>query len=128
MRVSVLYFGVLKDFFEGERDVVEVAPGTPVSGLLELLRGGAGAGQAGMWTSVAVAVNREYAGRGTVLQEGDEVALLPPVSGGCGAAEAAPPHRPAGQTGGYARGGLPGILATVAEDGYSGEAGGTDAG
>ena len=31
---------------------------------------------------MAVAVNREYAGKATVLREGDEVALLPPVSGG----------------------------------------------
>ncbi len=29
-----------------------------------------------------VAVNEEYAQRDTVLQDGDEVALLPPVSGG----------------------------------------------
>lgn len=31
---------------------------------------------------VAVAVNREYADRGRRLEEGDEVALIPPVSGG----------------------------------------------
>ena len=30
-----------------------------------------------------MAVNREYASADTVLHEGDEVALLPPVSGGC---------------------------------------------
>jgi len=34
------------------------------------------------WDSIAVAVNREYARLDTVLREGDEVALLPPVSGG----------------------------------------------
>ena len=32
--------------------------------------------------SLAVAVNRAYAGFETVLQEGDEVAFIPPVSGG----------------------------------------------
>ncbi len=78
----MLYFGILKDFFEGERDVVELEPGTDVAGLMELLRGG-DAGEAGVWGSLAVAVNREYAGVGTVLKDGDEVALLPPVSGGC---------------------------------------------
>ena len=31
---------------------------------------------------VAYAVNREYANRETVLREGDELALIPPVSGG----------------------------------------------
>lgn len=29
-----------------------------------------------------LAVNQEFADRGTALQDGDEVALLPPVSGG----------------------------------------------
>jgi molybdopterin synthase catalytic subunit len=40
-----------------------------------------------VWGALAVAVNREYANRSAVLQEGDEIALLPPVSGG---AEIAP--------------------------------------
>jgi molybdopterin converting factor small subunit len=31
-----------------------------------------------------VAVNREYAAVDLVLRDGDEVALLPPVSGGAG--------------------------------------------
>src|SRR5438270_237313 len=34
------------------------------------------------WSSIAVSVNHEYAGAGQVLREGDEVGLLPPVSGG----------------------------------------------
>jgi MoaE-MoaD fusion protein len=33
--------------------------------------------------SIAVSVNREYANLDTPLNDGDEVALLPPVSGGC---------------------------------------------
>jgi molybdopterin converting factor subunit 1 len=33
-------------------------------------------------SSVSVAVKEEYAGFATVLHEGDEVAFLPPVSGG----------------------------------------------
>ena len=36
------------------------------------------------WDAIAVAVNQEYAQAGDVLKDGDEVALLPPVSGGCG--------------------------------------------
>ena len=36
----------------------------------------------GMWGSVLVAVNGEFAGRDTVLRAGDEVTFLPPVSGG----------------------------------------------
>ncbi len=33
--------------------------------------------------SLAIAVNREYALPAQILHEGDEIALLPPVSGGC---------------------------------------------
>jgi molybdopterin converting factor subunit 1 len=32
--------------------------------------------------SISFAVNREYVERGYVLSDGDEVALIPPVSGG----------------------------------------------
>jgi len=39
-------------------------------------------------TSVVMAVNREYADAGTVLSPGDELALIPPVSGGAQAAVA----------------------------------------
>lgn len=38
-------------------------------------------------SSLAVAVNREYADTGRVLADGDELALIPPVSGGSGEAE-----------------------------------------
>jgi len=36
------------------------------------------------WDAIAVAVNQEYAKTSDVLRDGDEVALLPPVSGGSG--------------------------------------------
>lgn len=77
----MLCFGVLKEQLGGERVAVELADGACVRDFVAVMRGrtrGAGA----VWSSVAVAVNREYAGLGTVLHEGDEVALLPPVSGG----------------------------------------------
>ena len=34
-------------------------------------------------SSISLAVNQEYARPATVLRDGDEVAFLPPVSGGC---------------------------------------------
>ncbi len=72
---------MLKDFFEAERDVVELPEGATVSELLALLKDGSTSDMA-VWKSLAVAVNRDYAGLDTVLKDGDEVALLPPVSGG----------------------------------------------
>lgn len=79
MRVRVLYFGVLKDVFGGESEMVELAEGACVADLLMVCRGRF----AGLLDSIAVAVNQEYARSGDVLTDGDEVALLPPVSGGC---------------------------------------------
>ena len=81
MRVCVLYFGVLKDVVGRGQSEMELAEGASVAELLEIHRGLAkGAGQ--VWDSIAVAVNQEYARVGDVLKDGDEVALLPPVSGG----------------------------------------------
>ena len=81
MRVKMLYFGILKECFGGEKEAVEVAEESSVEDLLQVLRGRVGEASA-VWRGMAVAVNREYAGRATLLHEGDEVALLPPVSGG----------------------------------------------
>jgi len=88
MRVNVLYFGILKELFASERGPIELPDGATVSSLLSLLRGQTSK-QSDVWRTLAVAVNQEYAALSTTLREGDEVALLPPVSGGaqrrCGA-------------------------------------------
>jgi molybdopterin converting factor subunit 1 len=82
MRVQVLYFGVLKDVMGQSRRMMEVAEGSSVAELLAVHRRSVAAS---IWDSVAVAVNQEYARGGDLLKDGDEVALLPPVSGGRGA-------------------------------------------
>lgn len=93
--MDVLYFGLLKDCFGGAREVVELGEGATVSDLVRLLRM-RGKTQESVWASLAVAVNREYAGLSTSLEDGDEVALLPPVSGGCvGGRDRAVRDRPA---------------------------------
>jgi molybdopterin converting factor subunit 1 len=79
MQVRVLFFGVLKDLLSSSGEAVTLPEGTTVSQLLERLRARAGHP---VWSALAVAVNREYASGAAVLSEGDEVALLPPVSGG----------------------------------------------
>ena len=82
MRVRVLYFGVLKDVMGLGRTEIDLSEGASVADLLALLRGSEKA-VGPVWDSIAVAVNQEYARAGDVLKDGDEVALLPPVSGGC---------------------------------------------
>ena len=84
MQVTVLFFGMLKELAGAERRTLEIAPGASVGELVGLCAARASK-QSEVWTSLAAAVNQEYASRATVLAEGDEVALLPPVSGGqCG--------------------------------------------
>lgn len=77
MRVHVLYFGVLKDYFGTDADV-GLPEGASVTDLLVQHEDRANI----RWKSIAVAVNRDYAGLAHILNEGDEVALLPPVSAG----------------------------------------------
>jgi len=83
MHVHVLLFGALKDLRAREKKTVELPERATVA---EFLRGFfAVAPQLEKYAgSLAIAVNREYALPSQVLREGDEVALLPPVSGGCG--------------------------------------------
>lgn len=82
MRLQVLFFGVLRDRFSGE-ERLEQFPGTTVGDVLQYYR--AVAPELGtLWSTLAVAVNQRYATASVVLHEDDEVALLPPVSGGTG--------------------------------------------
>lgn len=81
MHVKVLLFAGLRERAGTERLVEEVPEGTTV---------------AGIWTAVAarypalapyervvsVAVNADFAGMKSTVSDGDEIAFLPPVSGG----------------------------------------------
>lgn len=85
MRVRVLFFGMLKDFVGKSSDLLDMPEGSLVRDVLEhyaarmpRLRESA--------SSIAMAVNQQYAGVETKLKSGDEVAFLPPVSGGSGKA------------------------------------------
>jgi molybdopterin converting factor subunit 1 len=84
MRLKLLCFGVLKDLLGVATEEVQVPEGSSVADLLRILeqRTSNPRMDAKLWHNLAVAVNREYSPAGTVLRDGDEVALLPPVSGG----------------------------------------------
>jgi molybdopterin converting factor subunit 1 len=84
MRVRVLYFGVLKERFGVAEEEIDAPEGTTVGDLLRILveRTSNLKMETRIWQTVAVAVNREYGSHGVALSDGDEVALLPPVSGG----------------------------------------------
>jgi MoaE-MoaD fusion protein len=81
VQVDVLFFAVLRERTGRERESFELPAGATVAALLEQLavRHPAVAGLEGR---VQVAVNRQMVPRTHPLTAGDEVALIPPVSGG----------------------------------------------
>jgi molybdopterin synthase catalytic subunit len=83
MRVRLISFGPLKTVFTEGGEWRELRAGESVSGLLAALRAEGRVSEAALRTA-AVAVNRDYVKAEHVLRDGDEVAILPPVSGGAG--------------------------------------------
>ena len=82
MQVRVFSFGVLKDWLGAAEATIELPEGATVRELLARL---SERRAAAMLRGIAVSVNAEYATADHLLREGDEVGLLPPVSGGSGA-------------------------------------------
>jgi MoaE-MoaD fusion protein len=79
IHLRVLCFGVLKDWLGAPAALLELPEGATVAALLEQLRARP---DAAVLQGIAVSVNAEYASSAHVLADGDEVGLLPPVSGG----------------------------------------------
>ena len=76
MTLEVRLFAMLRQRAGSDTIAVELEPGATVGDLLGELSGLIGA------MPVRAAVNREYESESRALQPGDEVALIPPVSGG----------------------------------------------
>jgi len=85
MKVKVVYFGALKDLAGRGNETLDVPEGTTTVGLFQELQTRI-AGLAGYARSAAISVNLEYAPTEQPLKDGDEVGILPPVSGGSGEA------------------------------------------
>jgi molybdopterin synthase sulfur carrier subunit len=81
MRVKVLFFGRLKDIVGRAEDCVELATGAPIEQLFAHY-GGRYPELARFRASLVASRNQEFAPWSTPLRAGDEVAFLPPVSGG----------------------------------------------
>src|SRR5580692_154168 len=79
MHVQILSFGVLKDRFGAMPFTADLPEGATVADLIGRLESGS---STPVLRGIAVSVNAEYASATHVLREGDEVGLLPPVSGG----------------------------------------------
>ncbi len=81
MRVKVLFFGILRDIVGRSEEQIEVDEGASLGSVFEhyahqFPRMG------GMASSIVLACNQQFSDRSTHVADGDEVAFLPPVSGG----------------------------------------------
>jgi MoaE-MoaD fusion protein len=81
MQIRILFFGMLKDLAGRSGESLNLPEQSILSDVLVHYKK-----TDPRWNdlaaSIAMSVNREYAGPQVKLKEGDEVALLPPVSGG----------------------------------------------
>ncbi|TWR31440.1 MoaD/ThiS family protein [Mucilaginibacter pallidiroseus] len=80
MDITLLAFGIAKDIFGASSVTVAVNEASPVSILKEKIELNYPKFKA--LKSYMVAVNNEYAADDLILSASDEVAIIPPVSGG----------------------------------------------
>ena len=78
--MKVLAFGIAKDIFSSSIVDVHLIPGSTISDLKIELEGKFP--QLSNLGSYMFALNNEYASIDAMIHEGDEIAVIPPVSGG----------------------------------------------
>jgi molybdopterin converting factor subunit 1 len=81
MKVRVLFFGVLKDLIGRSSEELTLPDQAKAGDVIEHY-GSRDAVLKDMLGATAISVNQEYARSDAKLKAGDEIALLPPVSGG----------------------------------------------
>ena len=84
MRIRILFFGVLKDLAGQENDSLNLPDEATLADVLSYYQERIPQLEEFV-SSLAMSVNQEYAAPDRRLRADDEVALLPPVSGGSGA-------------------------------------------
>jgi molybdopterin synthase catalytic subunit len=89
MRVRILFFGVLKDLAGRPSEEADFAGGADLRTVFDTVAARCPPLRE-MAPSIVVARNREFADLSTKIEDGDEVAFLPPVSGGTGTLPADP--------------------------------------
>ena len=81
MKINIKFFASYKEALGREQIEVELEEDSTANDLLAMLRHDYPK-LGNLMETLVVSINLEYASFDTVLKEGDEVALLPPVSGG----------------------------------------------
>jgi molybdopterin converting factor subunit 1 len=80
MKIKILAFGIAKDIMKGPSIELEIGADTDAAQLKNQLK--EIYPELKKLRSFMIAINSEYANASEPISEGDEVALIPPVSGG----------------------------------------------
>jgi molybdopterin synthase sulfur carrier subunit len=80
MKVNILAFGIAKDIFDSSSVTIDLANDATIYNLKYLLE--QQYPRLKKLATYMVAVNNEYALDGDTIHERDEIAIIPPVSGG----------------------------------------------
>lgn len=83
VRVQVLFFGPLRDIVGSAEDHIEIPPGATLGDVFERYAA-SHPRLAELRGNIVLARNQEFTRSSAPVAEGDEIAFLPPVSGGAG--------------------------------------------
>ena len=81
MKVTVKYFAVCRQMFNRDEEDMELSEGAILQDILDRLKDEKPE-ISGLFETMQMSVNWHYADRETKLSNNDEVALIPPVTGG----------------------------------------------
>lgn len=81
MKIKIKFFASYREIVGRSEAVLDLTYGSTLGALLEDLKG-TYPKLGSLTDSIIASVNKRYAKEDVVLKDGDEVALLPPVSGG----------------------------------------------
>lgn len=81
MKVTIKYFAICYDMFGKREETMDLPEGASVQDILDRLEARKPE-VADLYHTMRLSVNWEYASTDTPLDDGDEVALIPPVAGG----------------------------------------------
>ena len=84
MTVQVLYFAALRDLAGKGEETMALSPRVSTIGALRAHLERTYPALAGRLDSVRWAKNEVFVGLETTIDDGDVIALIPPVAGGCG--------------------------------------------
>ncbi len=80
MKIKILAFGIIKDIFSSASIIIDIENNETIAELKQVLE--SQFPQLIQLKSYLIAVNNEYALPDYKINEADEIAIIPPVSGG----------------------------------------------